>query len=89
MKQIAVICIEGEKVQLCGHNGITDAKLLTCEGQRSSFFIRILGIMHKNFGSVVSSYAEHMSWSLEDNASVFETPYPSMSSHIFNFKRCC
>ena len=35
-EQIAVIRVEGEKVQLCGHNGIMDAKV-THEGQRSSF----------------------------------------------------
>ena len=35
-EQIAAIRVEGEKVQLCGHNGIMDAKL-THEGQRSSF----------------------------------------------------
>lgn len=54
-------------MQLCGNNGVTDAKF-TCEGQRSYFFTRTLGIMPKEFGRVNHCF-EHMSWSLEDSSS--------------------
>lgn len=37
VEQIVTIYVERETVQLSGSNGVTDAQLLACGGQRSSF----------------------------------------------------